>query len=225
MEQRLAKLLKSVVDEYVATAEPVGSQYLVEHYHMDVSPATVRNWFTELEDEDLVAQPHTSGGRVPTEKGFRVYIQMFVQPKPASKREREVLERAINVPRDEGGHHVKNLAKTLADLSGQATVVGFNSADTYYTGLSQLFAQPEFKNWQRVISLSEVLDRLDETLHRLRHQVFPEPQILLGSDCPFGSSCGTILGSWEGGLIGILGPIRMDYQMGLSLLSTAIHIQ
>ncbi len=223
MDERLKKLLKIVVEEHISTAEPVGSQHLVEHYRLDVSPATVRNWLSELEEEGLVTQPHTSGGRVPTEKGFRTYIQLFVQPKPPAKRERVVLEKALNKTQDEN-RRVKSLAKALADLSGDAMIIGLNEMDAFYVGLAQLFAQPEFKNWKRAVSLTEALDHLDETLHALSRQAFDEPTILLGEDCPFGSTCGAILASTDGGMIGILGPLRMDYQQGLSLLSSALDL-
>ncbi|HEU0050758.1 MAG TPA: hypothetical protein VFQ60_01740 [Patescibacteria group bacterium] len=222
MEERLQSLLKTVIEEYVATALPVGSQYLVSRYHLDVSSATIRHWFVELEQEGFLTQPHTSGGRIPTEAGFRFYVEAFVQPKPSSKRDRELLQKAATVPKEDG-RRLKNVAKALADLSGQATVVGLNEADTFYTGLSQLFTQPEFHNWQQVVSLTEILDRLDETLQNLRKQSFPEPKILLGNDCPFGPGCGVILASVNRGLIGILGPLRMDYQLGFSLIHSALQ--
>lgn len=220
MEDRLAHLLRTVVDEYVSTAEPVASQALVDRYRMEVSSATVRNWFAELEEQGYLVQPHTSGGRVPTEKGYRFFVERFVVPKPASRRDQETLAKAFSSATDEE-RRLKALAKSLADLSGEASLVGLNEADTYYTGLSQLFAQPEFKNWQRVVSLTEILDRLDEALYAFRGRHIPEPHILLGRDCPFGPSCGFVVVSVPQGVIGVLGPLRMDYQRALSLLTSA----
>ena len=223
MDERLTKLLQVAIDEYIATAEPVGSQHLVQRYRLDVSPATIRNWFTELEEAGYLAQPHTSGGRIPTEAGFRLYAELFVRPRSSSKRERDVLERAAQVPREDG-RRLKSIAKALAELSNQATFVGLMEADTYYTGLTQLFSQPEFKNWKQVVSLTEVLDHLDETLDALRRQQYLEPYLMLGKDCPFGAICGSIVLSVEDGIIGILGPLRMNYQHAFSLLVTAKHL-
>lgn len=220
MEERFSKLFRAITEEYIATAQPVGSQTLVERYRLDVSPATVRNWCVELEEAGYLAQPHTSGGRIPTEQGFREYIARFVEKKPIAKRERDVLEKAALVP-EEDGRRIKGVAKILADLSHEAVVVGLAEMDTYYTGLSYLFAQPEFKTWQRVVSLSEVLDRLDEALHSLRRVSLDEPKILLGQECPFGPACSSILVSLpNGSTIGILGPLRMDYQQTMSLIHT-----
>ncbi len=222
MDPRLERLLKTVVDEYIATAEPIGSQHLVDRYHLDVSPATIRNWFAELEEAGWLMQPHTSGGRIPTELGFQCYVDRFVEPhKPALKRDRDILEQAALAPAEEG-RRLKTMAKALAECSGLAAFVGLSQGDTFYTGLSQLFAQPEFQNWQTVVSLSEVLDRLDETLHVLRATSYTEPKLFLGSACPFGRGCSSLLVSIQGDVIGLLGPVRMDYQATRSLLSSAL---
>jgi len=220
MDQRLLDLLRLVVEDYVATGEAVGSQRLVEEYRLEVSPATIRNWFADLEELGCLMQPHTSGGRIPTEKGFQAYVDAFVRIKPAPKRDHDVLAQAAKVPSHEGAH-LKALAKLLAERSGQAVVVGLEKNDTFYTGLSQLFAQSEFKQWQRVVSLTDVLDHLDEVLATLRRTSYPEPHILLGRSCPFGVICGSTVISFQGGLIGILGPMRMDYQHATSLLVSA----
>lgn len=217
MEERLFELLRLAVEEFIASAQPVGSQSLVHTYKLDMSPATVRNWFAELEDRGLLMQPHTSGGRIPTEHGFKTYIQMHVRPRAVSRRDREWLEQALAAT-DEDGRRLKNVAKALAELSGLAVVLGTNVADTYYTGLSQLFAQPEFVASERVISLSEILDHLDETLVRVRKDAPQTPTILIGRDCPFGPACGVIMMNVPQGMIGILGPMRMHYIQGLSLM-------
>lgn len=222
MDDKLLNLLRIVVEEYVATAEPVASGPLVKRYDLAVSPATIRNWFSELDETGLLMQPHTSGGRVPTEQGFKTYVEHFVKPKPAQKRERDILAKAALIP-SEDERRMKQVAKTLAELSGLAVIVALNQADTFYTGLSQLFAQPEFKNWERVVSLTELLDHLDDTLGKLRSHSFAAPQILLGSECPFGVACGSVVATTDGALVGLLGPIRMDYQANLSQLISALE--
>ncbi len=221
MEPRLLQLLRIVVDEHVATAEPVGSQTLVERYKLEVSPATVRNWFAELDAAGLIIQPHTSGGRVPTEAGYRTYIDHFLPQKPLAKRERELLAQAASLP-TEDGKRLKALAKVLSEFAGTSAFAGTNEADTFYTGLSQLFGNPEFRDWQRVVSLTEVLDRMDDVLNRLRHAREPGVRILIGSACPFGSGCSAVLiAPPSGGLVGMLAPMRMDYGYAYQLLTAA----
>lgn len=211
MDERRSSLFQAIVEEYIASAQPVGSQALVSRYNLEVSPATVRNWCAELEEEGLLMQPHTSGGRVPTEQGFQAYVSRFVVPKACPKRERDLLERAFHSDVDPE-RRLKALAKALAEVSELAVVAALGEADTYYTGLSHLFSQPEFRDWQRVVSLTEVLDRLDRALLQARAVRLEDPRILLGTDCPFGQVCGAVLLSVGTSMIGILGPMRMEYQ-------------
>ncbi|MEK7473612.1 MAG: hypothetical protein AAB668_02715 [Patescibacteria group bacterium] len=217
MDERLANLLRLVVEEYVSTAEPVGSQALVERYKLDVSPATIRNWFAELDALGLLTQPHTSGGRVPTEEGYKQYVAANVLPRPAGKRVRERLKNAAATD------DLKSVARELAELSGLATIVAQQESDTYYTGLSQLFGQTEFRDWRQVVLITELLDHLDHTLSRLRRHGISAPQILLGKDSPFGPASGMVIASTPYGLVGIVGPLRMDYQDAFSNLLSALE--
>ncbi len=218
MDERLANLLRLVIEDVIATCEPVGSQRIVDAYKLPVSSATIRNWFTELEDQGYVMQPHPSAGRIPTEKGYRTYLDELMRIKILGKRERIELERAFRLAKDEE-LALKSSAKVISEIIGDAMVLGLREADTYYTGLSKLFSQPEFRDWNRVINVSEVLDKLDDVLLKVRHSVYSEPTALIGGNCPFGSACGSILmTSRSGAFIGILGPVRMDYQLGFSLM-------
>jgi transcriptional regulator of heat shock response len=97
MDAKLLQLLKLVTEEYIASAEPVGSQALVERHGLEVSSATVRNWFSALDEAGLLQQTHTSGGRIPTEDGFRLYVENFITPKSASKKTRDRLVQAATL--------------------------------------------------------------------------------------------------------------------------------
>ncbi len=163
LDPRLLKLLQAVVEEYIQTAQPVGSQALVERHGLGVSSATVRNWFVELDQAGYLVQPHTSGGRVPTEAGYRLYVETVALTRALAKKQQQALEGAA-AKSTEPTLRLKHLARAVADLTELGVFVKFGTFDSYYTGLSQLFAQPEFRDWQRVVSLSEVLDRLDEAL-------------------------------------------------------------
>lgn len=218
MEDHLGQILKLVIDQAIQTGEPVGSQFLVDQYDLEVSPATVRNYFAELEESGFIMQPHTSSGRLPTEKGYRHYLRNLIKPKALTKKEAADLAEAAKFDKEEN-RRLKALAKTMAELAENATVVGIGNMDSYYTGLSNLFGQPEFKDWNRIVSMSDILDRLDEVLGKLRHVRFEEPTTLIGSECPFGAMCGSVLlTAPQGCLIGILGPMRMDYSQAMALM-------
>jgi transcriptional regulator of heat shock response len=206
MEERLGQILGLVVDQAIQTGEPVGSLSLVEQYGLKVSPATIRNYFAELEGDGYIMQPHTSSGRMPTEKGYREYVAGLLKTKHLTKKESAELEVAAEQGQEDN-RRIKALAKAAADLAQNAVVVGIGSSDSYY------------KDWNRVVSMSDILDRLDEVLAKLRHVKFSEPTTLIGSECPFGAMCSTIVTSApQGCLIGVLGPMRMDYAQGITLM-------
>ena len=79
LEDRSAAILRAIIEEYVATAQPVGSVALVEKYALSISPATVRNIMAELETAELLGHPHTSAGRVPTDRGYRLYVESIAE--------------------------------------------------------------------------------------------------------------------------------------------------
>src|SRR6201995_4287371 len=81
-DERRFEVLRAIVADYVSTQEPVGSKVLVERYNLGVSSATVRNDMAALEDEGYIAQPHTSAGRVPTDKGYRLFVDRLSEIKP-----------------------------------------------------------------------------------------------------------------------------------------------
>jgi heat-inducible transcription repressor hrcA len=90
-DDRRLKVLSAIVTDYVRTREPVGSRALVERYRLGVSPATIRNDMAALEDEGYIHQPHTSAGRVPTEKGYRLFVDEVARVKPLSAPERRAI--------------------------------------------------------------------------------------------------------------------------------------
>ena len=120
------------MEEYTKTAEPVGSKLIAAEKNFEVSSATIRNEMAELEREGLILQPHTSAGRVPTEKGYQYYIDNFLAGEKLSIKERNDLEKAAA---GESRESLKNLAKELAEISGLGVMVAFSKQDVYYTGL------------------------------------------------------------------------------------------
>src|SRR6186997_3575022 len=92
VEDRKLAVLRAIVEDYVATHEPVGSKSLVERHSLGVSPATIRNDMAALEEEGLITQPHTSAGRIPTDKGYRLFVDRLSQVKPLSGAERRAIE-------------------------------------------------------------------------------------------------------------------------------------
>lgn len=123
-EARKLAVLRAIVEDYVSTEEPVGSKALVERHHLGVSPATVRNDMAALEDEGLIHQPHTSAGRVPTDKGYRMFVDRLTTVKPMSSAEKRAistfLEGAVDLD-----DVVQRSVRLLAQLTRQVAVVQY----------------------------------------------------------------------------------------------------
>jgi len=124
VEERRLEVLRAIVEDYVSTHEPVGSKALVERHHLGVSPATVRNDMAALEDEGFIAQPHTSAGRVPTDKGYRLFVDRLSTVKPMSGAERRAIQTfmAGAVDLDDV---VQRSVRLLSQLTRQVAVVQY----------------------------------------------------------------------------------------------------
>lgn len=218
MDKRKELILNVIIKEHIKSGSPVGSGILVDKYKLNVSPATVRNEMAELENEGYIIQPHTSAGRIPTEKAYFLYLNNLSEKK-LTRDEIKELDEALG-KKDEASF--KQAAKALARLSNNAVFWAFHKHNLYYTGISNLLAHPEFSQANLIYDISSIIDRLDEIIDENFDKVKLGTQVLLGSDNPFGNFCGTILAKYEAGdntgLIGIIGPLRMDYEKNLALI-------
>ena len=123
-DERRFAVLQAIVADYVSTHEPVGSRTIVERHNLGVSSATVRNDMAVLEEDGLIAQPHTSAGRVPTDKGYRLFVDRLTQVKPLSAAEKRAVEAFL-----EGAHDLDDVlrrsVRLLAQLTRQVAVVQY----------------------------------------------------------------------------------------------------
>ena len=126
LDERKLAVLRAIVEDYVSTTEPVGSKSLVDRHGLDVSPATIRNDMAVLEDQGFIAQPHTSAGRIPTEKGYRLFVDRLSSVKPLSAAERRAIE-AFLAGAYSLDEIVTRTVRLLAQLTRQVAVVQYPS--------------------------------------------------------------------------------------------------
>lgn len=225
MKDRKSALISAIIKEHVISGQTVASKTLVDNHDFSLSPATIRHEMVSLEKDGYIYQPHTSAGRIPTEKGWKYYIEKFLKDVELDKKHKEVLDRVLF---DTGLSYegvIKSAAKGLAELSKEAVFVGFSPDNFYYTGLSNLFRKPEFQRIDLIQHMSEVVDHLDEVIKDMFDEI-SEVKVLVGSENPFGKECSSIVckykyGQDQEGLFGILGPMRMDYENNLALIKYA----
>lgn len=222
MNERQQSLLKILTTEFIRTAQPVSSQFITDSGGFDLSSATIRNEMAELEKQGYIFHPHTSAGRVPTEKGYQYFVENFIEDDSLSKKNKDLLASIAQGYNQFEYALVKNLAKQMAALSDSAVFVAFANNDFYYTGLSNLFSQPEFFQHQLVYDLSNVIDHLDTTINKIFNRIDDQIDITVGSKNYFSHECSSVLikydtGDYQG-IVGILGPMRMDYQNNFNLV-------
>lgn len=222
LTQRQNQLLKVIIFQYIKTAQPVGSEWLAKKFGAKISPATIRNEMTKLMADGYLFQPHTSAGRVPTEKAFHYFIDNFLEKKELDQKTKKILTNIKSQKITE--MIVKDISKKLAQLSGQLIILAFDENNFYYTGLSYLFAQPEFNQPGVIYNLSQVIDHLDKIMADIFDKIGEETEIFIGHQNPFSSFCSAILTRlplpWQKNkaVFGLLGPMRMDYNKNISLI-------
>lgn len=221
LNKRKSTLLNFVVREYIQTAEPVGSLALARKHNLGLSPATLRNEMAELTRMDFLYQPHTSAGRIPTERAYRYFVKHCLETETDS---RSLLEnRSWDNSQFLSSESFKAKVKDIADYIKECVFIAFEKNDVYYTGLSYLFRQPEFESYDLVCHLSEVLDRFDEIIYNVWQSGVKQFTILVGNENPFSRECSVLLLPCQPvenqeSILGILGPMRMDYEKAIVLM-------
>jgi heat-inducible transcriptional repressor len=217
--ERKKKILSIIVKEHIKTAEPVGSSALVDKYKLSFSSATIRNEMADLEELGLIKQPYTSAGRVPTEAGYLLYLDNLKDKEVKGKSAKEIDESLKNMNEED----FRYTAKVIASITGQVVFWAFHKNSLYYTGVSNLFQQSEFSSSNLVYDVSLVIDRMEEIIADIYENIPFEPQVYLGQDNPFGSIFSSIMFKYDRdnktGLIGILGPMRIDYEKNISIFN------
>jgi len=221
MTERQKQILSAIIEQYAEVAVPVGSSLLAKVF--GVSSATIRAEMAELERLGYIAQPHTSAGQVPTDKGYRFYVNNLAEQPTAPERH---AERALTARVQGAGmpeRTIRNAVDTLVELThnlGLATI----GNQLYMSGLSNLFGQPEFMQAGQVQQVANLLDNLEPWLREARPN---EPlSVYIGSENPIGRSAGVSLvvskfrsPFSDHSYIGTLGPTRQNYRDVMSLVA------
>ena len=224
MRERQKQILTAIIEQYAEVAVPVGSSLLAKVF--GVSSATIRAEMAELEQLGFIRQPHTSAGRIPTDKGYRFYVNNLTETGEAAPERGG--ERALNARLQDGGmpeRAIRNAVDTLVELThnlGLATI----GNQLYISGLGNLFGQPEFIGGQQVQQVANLLDNLEPWL---REAAPNEPlNVFIGSENPIGKTSGaTLIVSRfrspysDQSYIGVLGPTRQSYGRVMRLVRHA----
>jgi len=123
MDERKRKILRAIVQDYIATAEPIGSRTIARKFDLGVSPATIRNEMADLEDLGLIEQPHTSSGRVPSDAGYRYFVDCLMDPQTVSDEQKEIIERESSKRIHEIQEVISHTSRLLSELTNLTSIV------------------------------------------------------------------------------------------------------
>jgi len=214
---RQVTILKAVIEEYVATAEPVGSETLDKKYNLGVSPATIRNEMVRLTDMKLLKQPHTSAGRSPTPEAMKFYVEHLMKAKDMSVAEEISVKEKIWDYRQEVDKLLREATRTLASNTKALAITATKDGDLYISGTANILDMPEFYDYELTHALFAALDQVGFWWELVEHK--PDTvDILLGDE--FGGrgilrECGFVFNKFQtphiSGMIGVVGPSRLNY--------------
>lgn len=219
LTQRQIEILRAIIEEYIETAEPVGSETLEKKHNLSASPATIRNEMVKLADMGYIKKPHSSAGRVPTPTGMKFYVRELMKEKELSTVEEVKLKAQVWDYRDRMQRFMKEVTKTLAEKTGVLAIVTTNEGDIYCSGYANILDMPEFYDIDITKNLLAAIDEYE--YFRELFSSTPDDEeihILLGED--LGSRLrgpyGFVYTHYQtptnlAGEIGVIGPVRLNY--------------
>jgi len=242
MTERQEQILSELIKEYVKRAEPVSSNFLVEKcarlpngQGFKCSPATIRAEMMNLEKEGFLVQPHTSAGRVPTDKAYRFIVDKLLgeekkgeeEKNALPQKDRQIINETIRTSPQEPHAISSRLARAVAGLTNDFVISGIlDTGDFYRVGVANILEMPEFEDIDNIFEFGSVFDGFEEHFNSLFND-FPGENLVvyIGRENPFKESRnGTVMVTRyplpEGyeGISALIGPIRMAYDRNMALL-------
>lgn len=228
MTDRQKAILSAIIEQYAEIAAPVGSVTLAKLF--GVSSATIRSEMAKLEELGYIMQPHTSAGRIPTDRGYRVYVngiteaQMTELPSGIDRSARAI-DTHVSSHINQADRAIRSAVDSLVELTGNLGIATIGD-ELYMNGIGNLFSQPEFMQGKHVQAVAQLLDNIEPWLREVRPN---EPlNVFIGSENPIGKASGATLiisrfrsPFSDRSYIGVIGPTRQNYAKAMQLVRHA----
>lgn len=222
LDDRKKRILQAIVEDYVRYAEPIASKDIVERYDLGLSSATVRNVMAELEEMGLIEKTHTSSGRIPSDLGYRYYVDSLMSSQDLTDEE---LTEFSNFFEKEREDMLENVSKALSELT-HYTTISIDEDDVHLSGRNNVFDYPEFRDFEKLKSFMYLLEKEDLIREIISSSIEKEINIKIGCENPFDEvkEYGMITFPYkERGSIAIIGPKRMDYSKVISYIQYLLN--
>lgn len=217
-DARKREVLAAVIENYIRTAAAVSSEDVSRH--LDCSSATIRNIMGELEDNGYLSHVYTSSGRVPTDKGYRYYVDMILSQMELLVAEKERITKEYNRQKNKLEDILEKTSEVLSNFTHCAGIVSFPNTNNkiYYNGASFIVEHPEFRNIEKIRNVLRMLEEKKKLLDIINRDLEKKINIYIGQElaCQEISSCSLVVSTYDFGKkpygrIAVLGPRNMDY--------------
>ncbi|MDN5275470.1 MAG: hypothetical protein JWN33_119 [Candidatus Saccharibacteria bacterium] len=226
MTERQFQILAAIIEQHAEIAAPIGSVLLAKLFN--VSSATIRSEMSRLEEMGYIVQPHTSAGRIPTDTGYRYYVNSLTQNPPIvdklapPDRGARAIDARVSTHVNRADRAIRSAVDSLVELTHNLGIATIGD-ELYMSGIGNLFSQPEFLQSQHTLAVARLLDNLEPWL---REAAPNEPlNVYIGSENPIGKTSGATLiisrfrsPYSDRSYIGVLGPTRQSYAKVMSLV-------
>lgn len=224
--ERQEEILNRIVKEYIKLAQPISSQFLERKYDFGICPATIRIEMQKLTEKGFLYQPHTSAGRVPTDKGFRFFVNNLLEKEILEFGDIFKIEEILEKEREDILKWVSDLTKFLAEESSNLATFHLIERDLFWKeGWEEILKEPEFKKRDLISKFANFLRNFEKNIENLK--INSKIKIYIGRENPFPRandfsiiSAKCFLLNKEEGIVSLLGPKRMAYDKNISLINS-----
>jgi transcriptional regulator of heat shock response len=225
-ESRRRDILSAAIELYLNTVQPVSSDTLLKKRRMTLSSASIRKAFAELEDAGYLMHPHTSAGRIPTDDGYRFYINVLMKKKKLQKHEAEFIDKIYELKVREVEDLLIETSDIMANFTHYASVVYSDKDDQIYLrGFRYILEHPEFSDIKDAHMVFEALEKKEELLDLIKRNFADKSRVYIGKETasPLMENCSIVVSKYvghgeEGGRLALIGPKRMAYDKVIPLL-------
>jgi heat-inducible transcriptional repressor len=230
LTERQQNILASIIQEYIETSEPIGSEDLVNKHEFVFSPATMRNEMAELTRKGFLQKDHVSAGRVPTPQGFRYYLKNMLQEKDLPVVNEVAIKQRLWDQKHDIGHLLREASQALAEELQNLTIIITDDGRVYSAGTAHILRHPEFYDIDLTRTVLHLIDQHD-IIRAILGQLSPDAEfgVMLGDEIGLQSlnQCGIVatrinLPNNHHGFVTVIGPYRLDYP---SVIPTVRYIQ
>jgi heat-inducible transcriptional repressor len=233
VKARKDRILEITVEEYIQKAVPVSSKCIVEDHHIDLSSATIRNILSELEEYGYLTHPHTSAGRIPTQKGYRYYVDNLMKEIQLLEEEKNTIKAEYERESRELERLLDKTSQVISNTTHYTTIVSVDGRNhtIFYSGASFVVNYPDSQDLNTIGEILKALDTKEQLLSLLNRHLENKQKIYIGHEMAWRAmeNCSLVVSPYQtsqgiSGRIAVLGPTRMDYERVVSTVDYFSHL-